>query len=87
MQVSPTENTKTWSTEWEHVVVYSDTLDVYLKIGAPDTTSWDSRLFFYLPASFVTSFGPSPGLKKVTAKTLVGTCVLYFVGEKKVRQY
>lgn len=77
----------TFSVQWEQVVVFSDTLDLDLKIGAPDISSWGSRSYARLEAGASFSFEAPVRLKKLSAKTVNGTGFLWLVGTKKSRQF
>ena len=65
----------------------SDTLDMWLKVGAPDVGGWSSRNFFKLEAGMALSIGPTPGLKRLAIKTEEGVGYIYIIGYKKTRQY
>jgi len=85
LTTTPTDTT--WDTEWEVAAVFSDTLDCYLKVGAPDYGSWTSRHYFFLPVGLSFSIGPTPKLKRLEAYVENGTCTLYIIGYKTTRQY
>ena len=77
----------TFDTSWEVATVYSDTLDIWLKVGAPDVGSWSSRNPFKLEAGLTLTIGPTPKLKKLSVWTVNSTGYLYIIGYKKVRQF
>ena len=77
----------TWDDAWVTATIYCDTTDILLRVGAPDVGSWTSRNWIRLNTGMAYSIGPSPGLKRMHAKTINGTAVLYIIGTKKVRQY
>lgn len=76
----------TWSDVWQVVVIYADTVDLWVKIGAPDVGNWASRNWILLEEGNNLSIGPSPNLKKLTWKTDAGTGVVYVLGYKVVVQ-
>jgi len=77
----------TWDDYWELATIYTDSLDCKVKIGAPDYGSWTNRHYTYLPAGLSLTIGPSPRLKRLAAVLNNGTCTLYIIGYKAVRQY
>jgi len=77
----------TWATEWEYATIWTDTVDCYVRIGAPDYGDWTSRNYLYLPNGLTLSIGPTPQLKRLAAYLPNGTGVLYIAGYKKTRQY
>ena len=79
--------TETWTDVWEQVVLFADTVDVYIKIGAPDVGDWASRHWIFLPEGRTISIGPVPKLKKIEVKTGGGTGVFYIIGYKKEEQF
>lgn len=77
----------TWSQEWEIATIYTDTLNVDLRVGAPDVGSWSSRNLFYLESGMSLTIGPTPKLKRLWVKARNGTGVCYIIGYKKTRQF
>ena len=77
----------TFPIEWEVATVYSDTLDMWFRVGAPDVGDWSSRDYFKVESGLTISIGPTPQLKKLGHKTANGTGFIYIVGYKKSRQY
>ena len=74
----------TWDTAWEMATIYSDSVDLYLKIGAPDVGNWSDRKWIFLPQGLALSIGPTPKLKKLEYKTTgASTGVVYVLGYKK----
>lgn len=74
-------------TRWEFVTIYSDTLDLWLKFGSPDTASWASRDWMKLEAGTSFSFEAPMYLKGLSYKTVTGSGFIYIMGGKKVAQY
>lgn len=87
LNITTAERDTTWDTSWEVATIYSDTLDLWLKVGAPDVGSWSSRNWFKLEAGLTLTMGPTPKLKRLSVKTVNGTGVLYIIGYKKTRQF
>ena len=87
LNISPAARDTTWDDPWEVATIYADTVNVDLKVGAPDYGSWASRHTFYLESGMALTIGPTPNLKRLRATTRSGTGVLYIIGYKKVRQY
>jgi hypothetical protein len=87
LSVSTTAVDTTWELQWEEVTVVADTVDLYIRFGAPDYGSWTSRTWFRLNSGMSISIGPSPKLKKIEIKTVSGTGIVYFIGYKRERQY
>lgn len=88
LNISTTERDTTFSTEWEEVTMYSDSVDCWVKIGAPDVGSWSSRRWIFLPAGLSINIGPRPRLKRVAVKTVsAGSGVFNLIGYKKEAQY
>lgn len=87
LNVTTTARDCTWTNEWEVATIYSDSVDVDMRIGAPDVSSWSSRNWMRLQDGSSLMIGPTPSLKKITVKTTTGTGILYIIGYKKVRQY
>ena len=77
----------TWTTPWEQVTILCDSVDVLMKMGAPDVGSWSSRVWMRINNGIAITIGPSPRLKKVEVKTITGTGHVYFIGYKKERQF
>ena len=86
LQVSTTARTATWSDVWQFATIYADTIDVYLRVGAPDVGNWGSRNEIFLPEGLTLSIGPSPNLRKLAYRTTAGTGVIYVLGYKTVVQ-
>ncbi len=76
----------TWTDVWQVVVIYADTVDLWVKIGAPDLGNWASRNWILIDEGNTLSIGPSPNLKKISWKTDAGVGVVYVVGYKKAVQ-
>ena len=87
LYITTAVNDCTWTNEWYEATIYSDTVDVDVRIGAPDTASWNSRIYARLFQGMTITLGPSPKVKKISVKTVTGTGRLYIVGLKNVRQY
>ncbi len=85
--VSGTSIDQYFSDPWEYCSIYADTVDVLLRIGAPDTTSWSSRTWIYLPSGSTIEFSPFIKLRRIEAKTVSGTGTLYIVGFKRKPQF
>lgn len=87
VSVSAVAVDSTFQTRWEFVTIYSDTLDLWLKIGAPDTSGWSQRDFIKLGAGTSLSFEAPMYLKRLEFKTVTGSGYIYMIGGKKVVQY
>ncbi len=77
----------TFPIEWEVATVYSDTLDMWFKVGAPDVGSWASRIYFKMESGLTLTIGPTPKLKRLAFKTVNGTGFIYIIGYNKSRQF
>ena len=77
----------TWTDSWEVATIMSDTLDLWVRIGAPDVGSWSSRNYFRLEAGMALTIGPTPRLKRLDVKAVNGSGFVYVIGYKKLRQY
>jgi hypothetical protein len=87
LTVSGTSRDTTFAVEWEEVCIYADTVDLLIRIGAPDVGSWNSRLWFKLLSGHSLAVGPVPKVKRIEVKTVTGTGTCYLLGYKKSRQY
>ena len=87
LPVSNTSVDSTFTYRWESVTVYADTVELMLRIGAPDTASWSSREWLYIPKGGVLYFGPTNKLRRLEYKTVTGTGMLYMFGTKKRSMY
>lgn len=76
-----------WASAWEYVTIFTPTIDCWYKVGAPDTSSWASRFWMWLPQNGAIAIGPSPKLKRLQIKSNSGTGVIYLIGYKKAAQY
>ncbi|KKN01524.1 hypothetical protein LCGC14_1126920 [marine sediment metagenome] len=86
LNATTAERDCTWTDVWQVVVIYADTVDLWVKIGAPDVGNWASRNWILLEEGNNLSIGPSPNLKKLAWKTDSGTGVVYVLGYKKAVQ-
>ena len=77
----------TFGTEWQQVVVSSDTIAMWYRAGSPDTTDWDSRDWLKLDEGDSRSYGPATKLRRFEWKADVGSGVIFFEGYKRVPQY
>jgi len=77
----------TFTESWEYASIYSDTVDIEIKVGAPDTTGWSSRKWIQLTKGATLSIGPTPKLKRIEFRTIAGSGTLFIVGTKSTRQY
>lgn len=87
LNVTPSARDTTWTDPWEQALIYADSVDLYLKIGAPDVAQWSSRYWIYWPSGMALSIGPSPKLKRLQFRTVTGSGVVYILGYKKERQW
>lgn len=85
--ISTTEQDSHFVVQWENVRIWSNGCDLLARIGAPDTTSWDSRSFIKYPAGQVFGFDSGTKLKRLEYKAASGTGSIFFVGDKKSSQY
>jgi hypothetical protein len=85
--ITTVEVDTSWDTSWEVATIMSDTLDLWLKLGAPDVGSWASRNWFKLEAGMALTIGPTPKLKRMSVKCTNGSGYVYVIGYKKARQY
>ncbi len=85
--ITTVETDCTWTDSWEVATIMSDTLDVWLRLGAPDVGSWSSREFFRLEAGMALTVGPTPALNRMSVKAVNGSGYIYVIGYKKLRQY
>lgn len=77
----------TFDVKWEQCSIYSDTLEIVYRAGAPDVGSWSSRPWMLIPAGRSINFGPSTKLIRFEYKTKNGTGYIYLVGYKEEAQY
>ena len=70
LQISTTERDTTWSTVWEFVTLYTDTVSINIKVGAPDIDNWSTRKWLYIENGAALSIGPAPNLKMLTVKNV-----------------
>ena len=85
--VSSSHVDSTFSKRWEYVTIYSDTLDLWLKIGAPDTSGWSSRDAIMLKAGTSITFEQPAYLKRLEMWTVSGSGYAYLVGIKTSKQH
>lgn len=77
----------TFDTEWNQVVITTDTIAMWYRAGSPDTTDWDSRDWLKLDEGDSRSYGPATKLKRFEWKADAGSGVIFFEGYKRVAQY
>ena len=77
----------TFTDAYESCTIFSDTLDVDIKMGAPDTSNVTSQPYMRLQAGRSIELQAPLKLKRVYVKTINGTGYLYIVGIKKVSQF
>jgi len=77
----------TFTVKWQQVTIYSDTLDIWYRAGAPDTSSWSSRDWMKLEAGSGLKYENPVYLKRFEYKTVSGTGYIYLMGTKKSAQY
>lgn len=89
ISISTTAQDSIWSAAdaWYDVSFYTDSLAIWYKIGAPDTASWSSRDWIFLPEGSSVYIGPSTRLRRFEFKTVVSSSKLYMIGRKRRRQY
>lgn len=87
LNITTTSTDTTFTYEWESVTMWSDTVDTWVKIGAPDVGSWASRRWIFLPAGLTITIGPRPQLKRLGVKTKNGKGVFNLIGYKTRKQY
>ena len=85
--VTSTPVDSTFKQPWEYCSVYADTIDVYIKVGAPDTSKWNSREWIYLSKGSSIEFSPFVRLRRLAVKAATGTGNVYIIGFKKKPQY
>jgi len=74
-------------TRWEEVAMWSVGCGLRVRLGAPDTTNWESRDFVRYLEGQVISVGPVPKLYRLEFSAVSGSGTLYMVGLKKVKQH
>ena len=84
--VSGTHQDSAFAVEWDYVTIYSDSVDLWLRAGAPDVANWASRMAFILEDWTFMNFGPANKLKRLEFWSKAGTGVIYLIGFKKSRQ-
>ena len=72
---------------WESVTIYTDTIDIWYRAGAPDTASWSSRDWMKLETGSSLYFGPSTKLRRFEWKARTGVGFIFFVGNKRRAQF
>lgn len=87
MSVSTIAADSTFGQRWETVTMWTDTVAIYFRAGAPDVTSWSSRDWIYLPVGSSITFGAATPLVRLEVKTVSGTGKLFMIGNKTKRQY
>ena len=85
--ISTTHVDTIFSDDWELATIFSDTLDVWLKVGAPDYSGWVDRNPFKLEAGMSLTIGPTPKLKRLEAWVDDSSGFLYIIGYKTERQF
>lgn len=77
----------TFSRQWRQVVIKTDTIALWFRAGAPDTSSWSSRDWIKLDAGESISFGTATPLKRLEFKADAGTGYVFSMGYKNAPQY
>jgi len=77
----------TWTVRWEQCTFYFYGCDGYIKIGAPDTTSWSSRTWTRVPEYVTISVDYRTPFKKLSYKSVSGAGRIYWVGIKRSTQF
>lgn len=72
---------------WDQVLIKSDSVVLWLKIGAPDTNNWDNRDYYKLENGESIVIGPSTKLTRLAWKTDTGTGNIFFAGIKRIKQH
>lgn len=77
----------TYSTVWTQLTIWSTDIDILLKIGAPDTTSWSDRKYLRIPVGQSITFGPATKVRRLEYRSQSGSGTIYFIGYKTVSQF
>ncbi|NLI41971.1 MAG: hypothetical protein GX421_12490 [Caldisericales bacterium] len=72
---------------WEECTVRPVGCAIYLKVGSPDTSSWDNRKWLYLNDGESVEFGFRTPLVRLALKAASGNGTVYFAGYKRRPQY
>ena len=87
LSISGTYVDSLFSTKWEYVECWTDSVDWYAIIGAStsgvDTANWNSRKPLLFRAGDVMIIGPELKLRRLKVWTRSGTGILNMFGEKK----
>ena len=87
LSVSGVHTDTTFSKRWEYVTIYSDTLDLWMRIGAPDTSGWSSRDSIKLMAGTSLTLEQPAYLNRLEIWTVSGSGNAYLVGIKTTKQH
>jgi hypothetical protein len=77
----------TFSTIWESVSIWVRGGEGWIKYGAPDTNSWNSRKWIRAAESQIFVFDQGNKLRRLHFKANSGVATFYFFGYKKRRQF
>ena len=76
-----------YTTRWEQVSIKFEGCHGWVKWGAPDTSSWAQRKWWYLPEGETLTFGFRTPLKRLAFKSAGANGFFYTAGYKRRAQY
>lgn len=85
--VTATATDSTFSQRWEQCQFWFSGCDGYVRIGAPDTTSWSSRTWLKVADGQIITIDYRTPFLKQSFKSVSGAGRLYRVGIKRKAQY
>jgi len=77
----------TFATRWENALIWAVGADLYVRVGAPDVSSWSKRKWIRVLDGMGVAFGPATKLTRFEYKTVSGTGALFFSGTKRRAQF
>jgi len=77
----------TFATRWENVLIWAVGADLYVRVGAPDVSSWSSRKWVRVLDGMGLSYGPATKLTRFEYKTVSGSGAIFFSGTKRSAQF
>jgi len=80
--ISTTHLDTTWSTPWVTATIVVDTVDCWVKFGAPDTTSWDDDDWGPLFIGMSYGFESDTPLRRMEIYTVSGTGKCWVMGTR-----
>jgi len=76
-----------FTTKWEDITLEADSVNIWYRAGAPDTSDWSNREWMRLTAFESIRFGPATQLRRLEWKTTGTTGDFFMNGHKRTAQY